>query len=113
MSYRWCGRPTPCRTEVRVTRPAVSSARSCWATPLRLAPIAVAMASGADGPWRRRCTRTARRNAEGAGPDRAGSDMRAKASKNHALLPSPGAGLVVDLGEADHEAVLAVLADAR
>ena len=39
MSYRWRGRPTPWRTAVRVTRPAVSSARSCCATPLRLAPM--------------------------------------------------------------------------
>src|SRR3954454_20219979 len=136
MSYRWCGLPTPWRTEVRVTSPAVSSARSCCATPLRDAPIAAAIVSGADGPWRRRWTSTARRTADGvppptagpgraagamgAGPEWARSDMPGKASKNRRPVRAAvvdgsrsSEDLAVDLDQPHHQSPFAVGADAR
>ena len=70
--------------------PPSSSARSCCATPLRLAPMAAAMASGADGPARTQVQRGSRAAGRGApgparvGADLAGSDMPAEASKKGA-----------------------------
>src|SRR6185369_17062517 len=63
MSYRWRGRPTPWRTVWRLTKWVSSRARSCWRTPVRLAPMATASWSGDAGPSRRRWCRISVRSA--------------------------------------------------